>query len=103
MKWYDLAIHRGNRDAITALAQMYATGESGKVDRRSAFLLYLGPLMAGDKEAMKEAAKLRSQMDGNEWARVQKSVRQQVYGCKTGICHIDLKKLEGALQEAGNQ
>jgi TPR repeat protein len=103
MKWYDLAIRLGNRDAIRDLAQMYATGEGGKVDRQKAFLLYVGPIMNGDRQALKEAARLRSQMSETEWVKVQKGLRQQVYGCKTGVCHLDVKKLEAALQEAASQ
>lgn len=103
-KWYDQAARRGNGPAAKALAQIYATGEAGKVDRPAAFLLYLGPLTAGHKDALREAAKLKAQMNQKEWEKVQKQLRYYLTPCRGGdICSIDPKKLDAALQQAGTQ
>jgi TPR repeat protein len=102
-KWYSLAATGGNRRAIQALAQIYVTGENGKVNRPAAMLLYLPQLLSGDRDALKQAAAIRSQMSQKEWEEFGKQLRHYFYTCpdKGRTCTLDAKKLDEILRQAG--
>jgi TPR repeat protein len=60
--------------AMLPLAQMEAGGEGGKIDRVGAAVLYARLIERGDREALTNLIKLKSQMNAKEWANVEKQL-----------------------------
>jgi hypothetical protein len=90
-KWYAQAAMHNNHQAAKALAQIDATGAAGKVDLPAAFLLYI---TISDKDALREAAKLRNQMTKKEWEALGDQLRSRA---------IDPEKLDAILKQTSSQ
>jgi TPR repeat protein len=93
-KEYAAAASAGGRPYVMpmkALAEMEAKGEGGKVDHVAACILYARLVSAGDKDALRYLTQLRSQMDQQEWKKVEKQLP---------LVGIDVRKLDSALQQS---
>ncbi len=73
---------------------MKASGEGGKTDRPAACLLYVTLAIAGDKDAMRDLAALKSKMNAKEWKKVQMGLP---------ILHVEPAKLDAALEKVKPQ
>jgi TPR repeat protein len=91
-KLYRRAAELGNPSAMLALGEIYASGENGKVDRPEAFIWFVRAATKGNPGALREAAKLKGQMNSEETEATQKKLHQS---------HIDPNKLDAVLQKAG--
>jgi hypothetical protein len=94
VKYYEQASNLNNVFAMKALAGMYATGEAGKVDHLAAFLLYVRAAAKGDKDSVKEAAKLEKELDPAERKKANKQL---------ALWRIDPNKLETFLQSTDSR
>jgi uncharacterized protein len=91
-KSFRRAAEFGNPPAMWALGEIYATGEIGKVDRPEAFIWFVRAASKGNPRALREAARLKGEMDKEELEETEKKLHQS---------HIDPNKLDAVLQRAG--
>ena len=74
---YELAASNNYMPAIEAAARMLATGQAGKQDRPKAFLYFIVLALDGNKDAVREAAKLRVAMTKKEWKTASEDLRHR--------------------------
>lgn len=89
-KSYEEGANGGNSAALLALAMMYESGETTKVDRAQAMWLLIESGRHRNKEALVQARKLRAALNDNEWKRVQKKLHQN---------NLDAAKVDTFLHE----
>jgi TPR repeat protein len=91
MRLYEQAARAGNVTSMQALAQMYESGEGGKLDRVQAFVWFLSAASRGNQSAFTEAKKIRSSMSEKEWKNTKTKLPM----------HLDPAKVENFLQGSG--
>jgi uncharacterized protein len=89
IKHYQQAALWHNRDALHALAQLYAEGNGKKEDRQKLFFSLVDAALRGDRQSASDAQKLQSIMTDDEWKDTQK---------KWARAGLDPKRLEAVLQ-----
>jgi len=92
VKWYQKAAFTVNVPAMMELAEMYSIGEGTKIDRPSAFVLYVRASMMRVNGARQKANELASQMTKDELKKAEGKLRDQ---------RLDPKQVFAALKANG--